>query len=152
MAPQLFADDLAPGFRFAGEAKTLSAEMFAAFAALTGDKHPIHYDASYAAKTKFGRPIAHGLLLAALTALGATGLSEQLEDSMIAMLDEHMEFLRPVFVGDVVLPEFEVVAVESKGDGRSARVEIAVGLSNQAGERVIAGRHAYLLRCRPRVG
>ena len=150
MAPQLFADDLAPGFRFAGEAKTLSTEMFATFAALTGDKHPIHYDASYAAKTKFARPIAHGLLLAALTALGATRLSEQLEDCMIAMLDERMEFLRPVFVGDVVLPDFEVVAVEPKGDGRSSRVEIAVSLSNQAGERVIAGRHAYLLRCRPR--
>ncbi|MCC6780003.1 MAG: hypothetical protein IT537_25785, partial [Hyphomicrobiales bacterium] len=85
--------------------------------------------------------------LVALTALGATALSEQLEDSMIAMLEERMTFLRPVFVGDVVLPQFEVVSVEPKG--RSARVEIAASLNNQAGEQVIAGHHRYLLRCRP---
>ncbi len=148
MPVQLFADDLVPGFRFAGETKTLSPEMFAGFAALTGDKHPIHYDPVYAAGTRFGRPIAHGLLLAALTALGATALSDQLADAMVAMLEERMEFLRPVFVGDVVLPQFEVTAVEPTG--RSARVEIAVSLTNQAGEQVITGHHRYLLRLRPR--
>jgi acyl dehydratase len=148
MVPQLFADDLVPGFHFAGEARTLSAEMFAAFAALTGDKHPIHYDAAYAARSRFGRPIAHGLLLAALTALGATALSDQLEDAMIAMLEERMAFLRPVFVGDIVTPRFEVVSIEPKGS--SARVEIAVSLCDQAGQQVIAGHHRYLLRCRPR--
>jgi 3-hydroxybutyryl-CoA dehydratase len=146
---QLFADDLTPGLRFEGETKTLSVEMFAGFAALTGDRHPIHYDEGYAAQTRFGRPIAHGLLLAALTALGATQMSDRLQDCMIAMLEERMEFLRPAFVGDVVVPRFEVVAVEPSGSGRAARVEIAVTLANQAGERVIAGRHAYLLRRRP---
>lgn len=147
MAPQLFADDLVPGFRFIGEAKTVTADMFSAFAALTGDKHPIHYDPAYAVETRFGRPIAHGLLLVALTALGATALSEQLENSMIAMLEERMTFLRPVFVGDVLLPQFEVVSVEPRG--RSARVELAASLSNQVGEQVIAGHHRYLLRRRP---
>ena len=148
-APQLFADDLAPGLRFEGDAKTLSREIFVAFATLTGDRHPIHYDESFAAQTRFGRPIAHGLLLAALTALGATQMSDRLQDCMIAMLEERMEFLRPAFVGDVVVPRFEVVAVAPSGSGRAARVEIAVSLSNQAGERLIAGHHAYLLRRRP---
>ena len=42
--PQLFADDLAAGFRFQGEAKTLTTDMFAQFAAMTGAPeigHPI---------------------------------------------------------------------------------------------------------------
>jgi acyl dehydratase len=147
-APQLFADDLVQGFRFRGEAKTLTTDMFMQFAALTGDAHPIHYDEAHAAKTRFGRPLAHGLLLTSLTALGATSLSRSVEDSMVAMLEQRMEFLRPVFVGDVVVPEFEVVSMEPTASGRTARVEMAVWLTNQAGERVIEGRHAYLLRCR----
>jgi acyl dehydratase len=148
-APQLFADDLVAGFRFRGEARTLTTDMFAQFATLTGDAHPIHYDAAYAAGTRFARPLAHGLLLTSLTALGATSLSRSVEDSMIAMLEQRMQFVRPAFVGDVVVPEFEVVAMEPTASARTARVEIAVRLTNQAGEHVIEGRHAYLLRRRP---
>jgi 3-hydroxybutyryl-CoA dehydratase len=148
-APQLFADDFVAGFRFRGEAKALTTELFAQFAALTGDGHPIHYDAAYAARTRFGRPLAHGLLLTSLTALGATSLSRSVEDSMIALLEQRMQFLRPAFIGDVVVPEFEVVSMVPTASGRTGRVEMAVRLLNQAGEHVIAGRHAYLLRCRP---
>jgi 3-hydroxybutyryl-CoA dehydratase len=148
-APQLFADDLVAGFRFRGEAKTLTTDMFAQFATMTGDAHPIHYDETYAKGTSFGRPLAHGLLLTSLTALGATSLSRSMEESMVAMLEQRMQFLRPAFVGDVVVPEFEVVSMEPTTSGRTARVEIAVRLLNDAGEPVIEGRHAYLLRRRP---
>jgi len=96
---QLFADDLAVGFVFRGEAAALTSEHFSQFAALTGDKHPIHYDAAFAAKTKFGRPVAHGLLLTAMTALGATSFSEALEDAMVALVEQQMRFLHPAFRG-----------------------------------------------------
>ena len=86
-APQLFADDLVVGFHFRGAARTLTTDMFSQFAALTGDAHPIHYDEAHAANTRFGRPLAHGLLLTSLTALGATSLSRSVEDSMVAMLE-----------------------------------------------------------------
>jgi 3-hydroxybutyryl-CoA dehydratase len=147
-APQLFADDLVVGFRFRGEAKTLTTDMFTQFATMTGDAHPIHYDEAYAKGTRFGRPLAHGLLLTSLTALGATSLSRSVEESMVAMLEQRMQFLRPAFVGDVVVPEFEVVSMEPTTSGRTARVEMAVRLLNDAGEPVIEGRHAYLLRRR----
>lgn len=148
-ALHLFADDLVVGFRFRGEVKLLTAEHFAQFSTLTGDKHPIHYDAAYAAKTRFGRPLAHGLLLTALTALGATALSTSLEDAMIALLEQHMQFLHPAFVGDVVVPEYEVVSNSPTGSGRTARVEIAVTLLKPGGEPLMKGRHVYLLRRRP---
>ena len=83
---QLYAEDLAPGLQFAGEPVVLSLQHFSGFAALTGDAHPLHYDEAYAAQTHFKRPVAHGLLLMALTALGATALSRQLEASMIALV------------------------------------------------------------------
>ena len=147
---QLFADDLAVGFVFRGEATALTSEHFSQFAALTGDKHPIHYDAAFAAKTKFGRPVAHGLLLTAMTALGATSFSEALEDAMVALVEQQMRFLHPAFEGDVLTPEF-AVAVKQTVHGRPhAIVEFSVGLSNQADEQILKGRHVYLLSRSPR--
>ncbi len=48
------------------------------YATLTGDHNPIHEDTTYAQSTSFGRPVAHGLLVAgyvqtALTKLVAPG-------------------------------------------------------------------------------
>jgi acyl dehydratase len=148
-APQLFADDLAVGFRFSGVEKLLTVEHFTQFAAMTGDAHPIHYDAAYAAGTRFGRPLAHGLLLTALTALGATPLSERLEDAMIALVAQRMTFLQPAFVGDTVVPEFEVLSNSPGASGRTSRVEIAVKLRKRDGEALLEGSHTYLLRRRP---
>ena len=53
-------------------------EMIRAYAQLSGDHNPIHEDAEYAANTRFGRPVAHGLLVAgfvqtALTKMVAPG-------------------------------------------------------------------------------
>jgi 3-hydroxybutyryl-CoA dehydratase len=149
-AKQLFADDLTVGLVFRGETTALSLDHFSQFAALTGDKHPIHYDPAFAATTKFGRPVAHGLLLTAITALGATSFSAALEDSMVALVEQHMRFLHPAFVGDLLTPEFSVASNRPSAGGRMAVVEFAIELFNQAGEPILKGRHVYLLRRGPR--
>jgi 3-hydroxybutyryl-CoA dehydratase len=146
---QLFAHDLAVGLTFRGETTTLSLDHFSKFAALTGDKHPIHYDPAFATTTKFGRPLAHGLLLTSMTALGATTFSESLEDAMIALVEQQMRFLHPAFVGDVLTPEFSVTSNKPTAGGQTAVVELAVALVNQAGEQILKGRHVYLLRGDP---
>lgn len=56
----------------------VDAEVIRAYAQLSGDHNPIHEDADYAAATRFGRPVAHGLLVAgyvqtALTKIVAPG-------------------------------------------------------------------------------
>jgi len=71
----LFLDDFAPGQSFDGVARVLDEASFTKFAELTGDAHPIHYDADYAAKSKFGARVAHGLLVSSVSALGATAMS-----------------------------------------------------------------------------
>ena len=145
---QLFADDLPVGFRFRGEERALTEERFRQFSAMTGDAHPIHYDSAYAANTRFGRPIAHGLLLTSLTALGATVMSSSFENSMIAMVEQRWQFRSPAFVGDVVVAEYEVVSNSTTSNGRSARIEIGVTLRNQAGACLLEGCHVYLFRRR----
>jgi acyl dehydratase len=147
--PQLYADDLQVGFTFEGEVKHLTAGMFTAFAELTGDSHPIHYDEIYAAKTDFGRPIAHGLLLVALTALGATTTSPRLTDSMVALISQQTNFLKPAFIGDNVQASYTIVSNSANASATKARVEIKVTVLNQKGDAVLSGVHVYLLRRRP---
>lgn len=45
------------------EERRLSQADFDAFAALSGDNNPIHVDAEFSARTRFGRTVAHGMLL-----------------------------------------------------------------------------------------
>jgi acyl dehydratase len=43
--------------------RTLTQDDFDRFAKLSGDRNPIHVDPGFSAKTRFGRTVAHGLLL-----------------------------------------------------------------------------------------
>lgn len=46
--------------------RTLTQADFDRFAALSGDDNPIHIDAGFAARSRFGRPVAHGMMIAAI--------------------------------------------------------------------------------------
>jgi 3-hydroxybutyryl-CoA dehydratase len=45
------------------ETKIFTQAEFNAFARLSGDDNPIHVDPAFAAKTRFGRTVAHGMFL-----------------------------------------------------------------------------------------
>lgn len=147
-APQLFAEDLVVGQVFSGQPKTIGDCEFALFARLTSDDHPIHYDDGFAAKTRFGKRVAHGLLLMGMTALGATQMSRRLHEAMVAFAEQRCRFLKPVFIGDVVTSHFEVAAIDHKEGRDAALVRFNVRLLNQHGEVILEGEHAYLLRWR----
>jgi 3-hydroxybutyryl-CoA dehydratase len=113
---------------------------------MTGDNHPIHYDEEYARKTRFGGRVTHGLLLMGLTAVGASGLSQRLEKSLIAFAEQGCRFLKPVLIGDTLRVDFRVARVERKGDRGVLR--LGVTLTNERNEVVLEGHHVYLLKCR----
>jgi acyl dehydratase len=145
---QLYFEDFRPGQVYAGQSRTLDEAAFALFARVTGDAHPIHYDREYAMKTRFGERVAHGLLLMSVTALGATPLSDRLEEAMIAFLEQDGKFLKAVLIGDTVRTEFEVEAVRPTKVPTQGVVRFAVRALNAGGELVLAGHHTYLLKRR----
>jgi 3-hydroxybutyryl-CoA dehydratase len=145
---QLFLEDFHKGQIFPGRQRKITKADVLSFAALTDDKHPLHYDDAYAKTTRFGRPIVHGLHLMALTALGAAPLSEQLTDSMIAFLEQHALFQKPVFKDDTVRSEFEIEGADRQPGKEWGKLTIKVRLINQRDEIVIEGRHVYRLRSR----
>ncbi len=146
---QLYLDDFAPGQVYPGVTTPCTVADFLTFARITGDAHPIHYDADYAAKTRFGKPLAHGLLVAAYSALGATPLTERVHDSMVAMLEVNFRFLKPVFAGDTLTSRFEVVEASRKPGKDSGILRFRVTLANQADEIVVEAIHTYMMRVRP---
>lgn len=146
---QIFADDLQVGQTFEGEERPIGDEQFGDFARMTGDDHPIHYDDSYARKTRYGKRLAHGLLVMSMTALGATSMSRRMEDTMVAFVEQGARFVKPVFVGDTLKSRFEVASIERKPGRDKALVRFNVRLVNGRGETVLEGFHVYLLSLRP---
>jgi acyl dehydratase len=144
---QRWFEDFAIGDRFKSPSKTLTDAHFLFFAGMTGDAHPIHYDEEYGKRTRFGKRLAHGLLLTSMTAVGASSLAPIIEESIVAFVEQRTRFLAPAFIGDTVYPEHEVVGLERK---RSAGLlTLRVLLKNQRGEAVLDGEHRYLIAYRP---
>lgn len=138
----MFVDELRSGDVFESPSKTLTDAHFLFFSGLTGDNHPIHYDVEYARRTRFGRPLAHGLLLASMTALGATSATHRLDG--FVFVEQGCRFLKPVTVGDTIRPRLTVEKVWSQGTRRFVRFTTA--LVNQRGETVLEGFHVYEVR------
>jgi acyl dehydratase len=86
-------------------------------------------------------------LLFGLCALGAAPISQELTESMVAMLGNEARYKRPAFIGDTVTPQFTVVAVEPKGIDRGI-VRLAITLHNQRNEVVLEGMHVLMLKRR----
>lgn len=145
---QLYLEDFKAGQVYSGQTRTLGEEAFGLFARITGDAHPIHYDSAYAQKTRFGERVCHGLLLMAVTALGATPLSTRLEKSMVAFVEQDGKFEKAVLIGDTVSTEFEVEEVRATHSGGQGFVRFAVRAHNEKGERVLSAHHTYLIRTR----
>jgi 3-hydroxybutyryl-CoA dehydratase len=76
------------------------------FADLSGDANPIHLCDRYAASTKFGQRIAHGMLTASLI---SALLGTRLPGPGAVYLSQTLNFLAPVKIGDVVIARVEVV-------------------------------------------
>ena len=92
----------------ASRTTTITDEMIRRFADLTGDANPVHLDDAYAAGTRFGRRIAHGMIAAGL--ISAT-LANDLPGPGTVYLSQTLRFKGPVYPGDVITTTIEVKSV-----------------------------------------
>ena len=91
---------------------TVTNEHVKKFAEISGDYNPLHFDASFVAKTKFKKLVVQG------------GLTTGLLHALVAMdmpgpgtvfLSQNWKFTAPVFINDTITAEAEVISVhESK--------------------------------------
>jgi len=147
MATTKYFEDFELGEKFDIPSKTLTDAHFLFFSGMTGDNHPLHYDDEYARATRFGKRVTHGLLVTAMGAVGASTLSPLVEGSIVAFIEQSSRFLKPVLIGDTIKPELEVSELVPKTDVGLLRLTIRI--TNQRGEVVLEGMHAYLIKKKP---
>ena len=126
-------DALEPGERFATPGRTVSEADIAQFAALTGDTHPQHVDAAWAAGSRFGEQIAHGLLVLSFAA-GSMPFDPERVVALRRVGDA--VFKQPVLIGDTVHVEGEVVSLRPIDD-ENGLVECRWRVLNQHGRLVL---------------
>ena len=112
---------------------TLTADHVKTFAALTGDYNPLHFDESFAARTRFGRLVVQGgLTTGLLHALVATDMP----GPGTVFLSQNWKFTAPVFIGDTITAEAEVVTIHQSKPVTQLKVKIV----RQTGETVLDGK------------
>lgn len=121
----------APGAK-ASRRLTLTPDHVETYARLTGDYNPLHFDAGFARRTRFGSLIVQG------------GLTTGLVHAIVAMdvpgpgtvfLSQDWKFTAPVYVGDTITAEVEIVHMHET----KPVTQIKVAVDREDGERVLEG-------------
>src|SRR5882724_11893657 len=116
--------------------KTVMETDVVGFARLSGDENPIHLCDVYAAKTRFGQRIAHGLYTASLI---SAVLGTQLPGPGAVYRSQSLNFHAPVKIGDVVTVTVEVR--ELLANGRRVRLACEASVDGRVvldGEAVVS--------------
>jgi 3-hydroxybutyryl-CoA dehydratase len=116
MVKALAFEDLRVGMRET-LMKTVMDTDVVGFAQLSGDDNPIHLCEDWAAGTRFGQRIAHGLYTASLI---SAVLGTRLPGPGAVYRSQTLNFHAPVRIGDVVIVSVEVV--ELTPEGRKVRL------------------------------
>ena len=98
---------LQPGEK-ASRTTPITDDMIRRFAELTSDTNPVHLDDAYAAGTRFGRRIAHGMIAAGLI---SAALANDLPGPGTVYLSQTLQFKAPVYPGDTITTTVEVKSV-----------------------------------------
>jgi acyl dehydratase len=127
---------LEEGARFTTRGRTITESDVVAFAAQTGDWHPQHSDAEWAASSQFGERIAHGMLVLSY----AVGLVEFDPERVLALRRvADAVFKRPVRLGDTIRVRGSVESCAPVSDA-AGLVTLGVRVVNQHDELVMRAR------------
>ena len=118
--------------------KQITDQVVRAFAELSGDYNPIHLDEEFAAKTRFGRRIAHGMISGALI---SAVLGNEFRARKIVYLSQTMKFVAPVFLDDTITASGTVSKIRE--DKQIVTLETVC--SNQRGETVVKGEAVVMI-------
>jgi acyl dehydratase len=111
---------------------TLTAEHVKTYAELTGDYNPLHFDQDFTTRTRFKKLVVQG------------GLTTGLLHALVAMdmpgpgtvfLSQNWKFTAPVFIGDTITAEAEVLSVHAT----KPVTQLKMTITRQSGDTVLEG-------------
>jgi len=98
----LYYDDLNVGDTYLSQSRTITEADVMLFAGLTGDYVQLHTSRQYFEQSRYGQPIAHGMLTLSIS-YGLNSLTGLFENSVVASLEQnHIKDVAPVFFGDTI--------------------------------------------------
>jgi acyl dehydratase len=143
--------EIAPGSTFRTSRRTVTEADVVAFAGVSGDFNPLHTDEIFAREqTPFGGRIAHGPLVLSMS----YGLRSVRDDwKILALVSCERRFRAPVFPGDTVWGEYEVLESRtSKSRPGTGFVTLGVAIHSDRGEVVQEGRDVLMVASQPEEG
>ena len=111
---------------------TLTEDHVAAYAKMTGDYNPLHFDPEFVARTKFGKLVVQG------------GLTTGILNALVAMdmpgpgtvfLSHDWKFTAPVYIGDTITGEAEILSLHPT----KPVTQLKITVTRQTGEIVLEG-------------
>jgi 3-hydroxybutyryl-CoA dehydratase len=133
------------GQEFSTRGRTVTEADVVAFASLTGDWHPQHADAAWAAESAFGRRIAHGMLVFSY-ALGLLPIDPRVVLAMRSI--DGAVLKRPVGLGDTIRVRARLADKRELG-ADTGLVTLNVRIVNQSDELVARMEIVVLWRRSP---
>jgi 3-hydroxybutyryl-CoA dehydratase len=118
--------------------KQITDEVVRQFAELSGDYNPIHLDDEFAAQTRFGKRIAHGMISGALI---SAVLGNEFKERKIVYLSQTMKFVAPVFIDDTVTATGTITNLRED----KPIVTLETVCTNQRGETVVKGEATVMI-------
>jgi 3-hydroxybutyryl-CoA dehydratase len=116
----------------ANYSKPVTEQDIQLFAVASGDVNPVHLDAGFAAQSRFGERIAHGMLTGGLI---SAALAMVLPGPGTIYMSQSLKFRLPVKIGDIIAVE---LTVTDKVDRRNT-VTLDCKARNQHGKIVASG-------------
>ncbi|MFN8497923.1 MAG: MaoC/PaaZ C-terminal domain-containing protein [Anaerolineae bacterium] len=143
--PNRYFEEFEVGQRLTTRGRTVTETDIVNFAGVSSDFFPLHMDQEYAARTRFGQRIAHGFLVLSM-ASGMVPADPERVEGLYGL--DRVRFIKPVFIGDTIHVEMEVLSLQERSDA-SGVVEFKQSIINQRGELVIVNSYRLLMRKRP---
>ena len=118
--------------KFDTSTMVVSEQVVDGFADVTGDHNPIHLDDEAAARTPFGKRIAHGMIGASLI---SAVIGNKLPGQGTVYIKQSLVFTGPVFLGDEITARVEATEKLEKPGRWKLKTEVHKG----NGDLVITG-------------
>lgn len=118
--------------------REITDDVIRKFADVSGDFNPIHLDEEFAAKTRFGKRIAHGMLSGAFI---SAVLGNEFKEISTIYLSQTMKFTAPVFLGDTVTTTATITNIRED----KPIVTLETVCINQKGETTLTGESVVMV-------
>lgn len=114
--------------------QTVTAHEVELYTQITGDRNPLHFDADFAARTRFGRLVAQG------------GIASGMLNALVAMdmpgpgtvfLSQALTYKAPTYLGDTLTAEIEVLSLKPDKPSASSGHDHQPGRRGAARGRVL---------------